>query len=303
MDKKSLRIVFFGTPEFAVSSLRSIVEEGYNVVGVVTSTDKPAGRGRNISESEVKKYALEKNLLLLQPENLKSPDFLRQLADLKADLQVVVAFRMLPREVWSMPALGTFNLHASLLPQYRGAAPINWAIINGEKETGVTTFFLNDRIDEGSILLAEKTNISVQETAGQLHDKLKEIGSKLVLRTIDAILNKSINPIPQEKVQTLKSAPKLYKEMCRINWNKPGEQIINHIRGLSPYPAATTQIIQDNEDILSLKIYEALYEETENSTNLGCIFTDNKSYLKVSIPRGYIRILELQQNGKKKNGN
>jgi methionyl-tRNA formyltransferase len=242
MRKEDLRIVFMGTPTFAVESLKALVENGYNVVGVITTPDKPAGRGYRMQASEVKKYALEHDLLLLQPEKLKNEVFLNELKQLKADLQIVVAFRMLPEVVWNMPRLGTFNLHASLLPQYRGAAPINWAIINGEKETGVTTFFLSHEIDTGKIIFREKMPINDDDNAGTLHDKLMKLGAELVLKTVDAVLENSIDTIPQSELISdetiLKPAPKIFKETCRINWEDTAENIYNLIRGLSPTPTA-----------------------------------------------------------------
>ena len=238
--KKILRIIFMGTPDFAVTSLKILVENGYNIVGVITAPDKPAGRGQKIHESAVKKYAVAQNLTVLQPINLKCADNVQEIKDLNANLQIVVAFRMLPEVIWSMPELGTFNLHASLLPQYRGAAPINWAIINGEKETGVTTFFLQHKIDTGDIIAQEKVSIGENETAGELHDKLMDIGSKLVLKTVQQIENRTVTTQPQKENQELKEAFKIFKPFCKIDWSKPINEIHNHIRGLSPYPTAWT---------------------------------------------------------------
>ncbi len=294
-----LRIIFMGTPEFAMASLDAILEAGHHVVGVVTAPDKPAGRGKKISESDVKQYAKAKGLNILQPTNLKSPEFLKELEHLQADLQIVVAFRMLPKEVWNMPALGTFNLHASLLPQYRGAAPINWAVINGETETGVTTFLLNEKIDEGNILFSEKTAINPTETAGELHDRLMNIGKSLVVKTIDALVSGTVEPKPQQMDGVSKNAPKIFRETCQIDWTKPGQEIINFIRGLSPYPAAHTELLSENGENIHLKIYRAEFEKGHFSEKTKQIFTDNKSFFKVFVPDGCVKITELQQSGKK----
>ncbi len=305
MTGKDLRIVFMGTPDFAVGSLKALVENGYNIVGVITSVDKPAGRGRQLAESAVKKYALEQGLTLLQPEKLKNPDFLQELKALNADLQVVVAFRMLPEVVWNMPRLGTFNLHASLLPQYRGAAPLNWAIINGESETGVTTFLLDHKIDTGKILFSEKTPISENDTVGDVHDRLLEIGAKLVFKTVDALAEDKYQPQAQtdliQSEKELKHAPKIFKDDCRINWNKPVDAIHNLIRGLSPYPAAWTMLVQKGtEKETLLKIYLSDKKQEKHSVQPGAISTDKNTFLKVAATDGWIEIMELQLQGKKR---
>lgn len=304
MTKENLRIVFMGTPDFAVESLRILVENNYNIVGVITMPDKPAGRGHKIQYSAVKKYAVEHNLPVLQPEKLKDEAFLNDLKALKADLQIVVAFRMLPEVVWDMPPMGTFNLHGSLLPMYRGAAPINWAIINGEKETGVSTFFLTHEIDTGKIILQEKTPISETDNAGVIHDRLMEIGSRLVKETVDLILDNKAESTSQNEFfqdeSELKFAPKIFKETCRIDWNKDLLDIHNHIRGLAPYPCAWTELKSENGTITSpVKIQEAYYEKAEHSISFGSIVTDNKSEIKVACKDGYIFITQLQLPGKK----
>jgi len=293
-----------GTPEFAVASLHILVENNYSIVGVVTAPDKPAGRGKMLRQSAVKEYALKHDLTILQPTNLKDPDFISQLKAFKADLQIVVAFRMLPEIVWNMPQLGTFNLHASLLPQYRGAAPINWAIINGETRTGVTTFFLDKEIDTGHIIFSESINISTTETAGDLHDRLMRIGSQLVLKTTNAISKGGIKPIPQEKVLTietdLKHAPKLNKENCRIKWDDKGENIYNLIRGLSPYPAAYTFLLKQDKKELNLKIFNSRFEFSQNTIETGRIECDYKTYLKIKCSNGWLFLEEIQLEGKKR---
>lgn len=310
MDKKSIRILFMGTPEFAVESLKALVENGYNVVGVITMPDKPAGRGYKLQPSPVKQYALQQGLPVLQPEKLKDEGFLNELRQLDVDLQIVVAFRMLPEVVWDMPSKGTFNLHSSLLPQYRGAAPINWAIINGEKETGVTTFFLSHEIDTGKIIFQEKTTIEKTDNAGTLHDRLMTMGAQLVLKTVDAILEENVQSVPQDKlfsdVSKLKSAPKIFKEDCRVDWNRPAREIYNLIRGLSPYPAAWTELVtNDNEEGLRIKLFaaEQIEEPVEDGSRHlqpGSISTDNKSYLDVAAKDGFLRITTLQLTGKKR---
>ncbi|NKI26880.1 methionyl-tRNA formyltransferase [Arenibacter sp. 6A1] len=293
-----LRIVFMGTPDFAVAILDSLITNNYEVVGVITAPDKPAGRGRKLHESAVKVYAKKKGLTLLQPTNLKQEEFLNQLSALKADLQIVVAFRMLPREVWQMPALGTFNLHASLLPQYRGAAPINWAIINGETETGVTTFFIDDKIDTGEILLQEKTTIDKDDTAGVLHDKLMYLGADLVVETVKRIESKDIAPSKQQDDNTLKEAYKIHKDTCEIDWSQPLKNIYDKIRGLSPYPTSWTTLY-NGEDELFLKIYTATMEVAEHNLKIGSLFFD-KSQIKVAVNGGFISLLEIQLPGKRK---
>jgi methionyl-tRNA formyltransferase len=295
---KELPIVFMGTPEFAVASLDRLVEGGYNVVGVVTAADKPAGRGRKLQQSAVKQYALEKGIPVLQPQNLKSEEFLESLRQLGAKLQVVVAFRMLPREVWSMPEYGTFNLHASLLPDYRGAAPINWAVIKGEKETGVTTFFIDDKIDTGAILLQEAAVIGSDETAGELHDRLMTLGAGLVIRTVDLIAAGKAVARPQGENSGLKTAPKLNKDNCRIQWDQPLVVIYNQIRGLSPYPAAWT-VLNNGKDIINMKIYKAKPLKTVHNLEPGEIVAGRED-IKVAVPGGYIDLLEIQLAGKRR---
>lgn len=308
MKKEDLRIVFMGTPEFAVESLKILIEDGYNVVGVITMPDKPAGRGYKMQPSPVKQYALEQGLYLLQPLKLKDDHFLSELKQLRADVQVVVAFRMLPEVVWSMPPKGTFNLHSSLLPQYRGAAPINWAIINGEKETGVTTFFLSHEIDTGEIIFYKRTAISEFDNAETLHDRLMVMGAELVKRTVDAILMDNISAIPQNQLYTkdtiLKPAPKIFPETCRINWGKSKEDIYNFIRGLSPYPAAWTELQRsESNETLRIKIFAS--EKTNDNlhtTSLapGSLLTDNKTYIDVAVGDGFLRITDIQLSGKKR---
>lgn len=282
-----------GTPDFAVPSLDILVQHNYKIVGVITAPDKPAGRGQQLHQSAVKKYAVEKNLAVLQPEKLKNADFINELKALEPNLFIVVAFRMLPELVWQMPEYGTFNLHASLLPQYRGAAPINWAVINGEKETGVTTFFLQQEIDTGNIILQEKINIEDEDNAGSVHDKLMDIGSQLVLKTVQQIEENSVTEQPQE-LTTSKHAPKIYKETCLIDWNKPVLEIHNLIRGLSPYPTAFTHL-----DGKVLKIYksEVILRQAHDDK---AYLTDNKTYLSFKCANGYLDILELQLEGKKR---
>ncbi|HSU52243.1 MAG TPA: methionyl-tRNA formyltransferase [Segetibacter sp.] len=301
-ERQGLRIVFMGTPEFAVASLNALVEANFNIVGVITAPDKPAGRGMKLTESAVKKFAVEKGLKVLQPLKLKNPEFLSELKALEADLQIVVAFRMLPEVVWKMPPLGTINLHGSLLPQYRGAAPINWAIINGEQETGVTTFKLKQEIDTGDILLQEKILIGENDTAGQLHDIMKEIGANLVVATVRGIEDGSLQETSQSKAMEqfngeLKHAPKLFTENCTINWSKSCDEIYNLIRGLSPYPAALTQL---NGKIL--KIYQSRKEKVSTTIKQGDYTTDGKTFLKFACADGYIHAVEVQLEGKKRIG-
>ena len=298
----NLRIIFMGTPDFAVPSLQKLLNSGYEIAAVVTAPDRPAGRGMHLSESPVKKFALSKELKILQPEKLKDPDFTGQLKNLKADIQIVVAFRMLPEIVWNMPPMGTINVHGSLLPQYRGAAPINWAIINGEKETGVTTFKLKHEIDTGDILLQEKIPIGETETAGELHDRMKEIGAGLLLQTITKLTNKELQERPQasvlhtpENYQHLHHAPKISTEICEINWEKSTDEIYNLIRGLSPYPAAFTLL-----NGKKLKIFRAEKEMMPVKASPGEIVSDHKSFLKVTCDNGYIALQQLQLEGKKK---
>lgn len=303
MMNKDLRIVYMGTPEFAVEALRRLVEGGYNIVGVITMPDKPAGRGHHLQYSAVKEYALSKNLPILQPEKLKDPVFIESLKALKADLQIVVAFRMLPEIVWSMPPLGTFNLHASLLPQYRGAAPINWAIINGEKETGITTFFLKQEIDTGEIIQQVHIPINETDNVGTIHDRLMTLGGDLVIETVENIIHGKVLPIPQDKIAIkgeLHPAPKIFKDTCHIDWNKSTEQIYNLIRGLSPYPAAWSNLTTSNGISIITKIYDSKKITEAPSDKPGTIDTDNKHYLRVATSDGFIDILELQIPGKKR---
>jgi methionyl-tRNA formyltransferase len=294
---KDLRIVFMGTPDFAVTILKHLVDNNYNVVGVITASDKPAGRGRKLNESAVKKYALSENLPILQPKNLKNEEFHQQLKELKADLQIVVAFRMLPKAVWKMPKLGTFNLHASLLPAYRGAAPIHWAIINGETKTGVTTFFIDDKIDTGEIILQEEITIPTDETVGSLHDKLMFLGADLVSKTVNLISEGDITTHKQPELEE-KSAPKLHSENTKIDWTKDISTIYNKIRGLNPFPAAWCTILNDNEEI-STKIYKVSKLEEEHFFIPGKIISTKKE-LKVAVKKGYIIIDEIKLSGKKK---
>ena len=289
------RIIFMGTPEFAVASLDAILNAGYNVVAVLTAPDKPAGRGMQLTESAVKKYAKEKGLTILQPEKLKDPAFLEELRALKADLQIVVAFRMLPELVWDMPPMGTVNLHGSLLPQYRGAAPINWAVINGEKETGVTTFQLQHAIDTGNILLQDRFPIEDTATAGDVHDIMKEVGARLLVRTIAGLTAGTLKATPQQESSELKHAPKIFTETGLIDWNSSTDEIYNLIRGLSPFPAAYTYL-----DGKLLKIYHSEKEKKAPGKKPGAYETDQKTYLKFAAPDGYIHVTELQLEGKKK---
>lgn len=288
-----------GTPDFAVASLHALVEASCNIVGVITAPDKPAGRGMKLTESAVKKYAVERGLNVLQPEKLKNPAFVEELRALKADVQVVVAFRMLPEIVWNMPTLGTINVHGSLLPQYRGAAPINWAIINGERETGVTTFKLQHEIDTGNILLQERIPIGDDETAGEVHDRMKEIGAALLVRTIQQIGAGEIFEQPQTSIPNqeleLKHAPKIFTETCTIDWKKSCNEIYNLVRGLSPYPGAVTSL---NGKLL--KIYKCNKEQNEHSSEPGKVISDNKSYIKFACSDGLIRVTEIQPEGKKR---
>lgn len=303
MNKKDLRIVFMGTPEFAEFTLRRLVEDGYNIIGVVTMPDKPMGRhGSVLQSSPVKKYAVEQGIPVLQPEKLKDPAFIDQLSALKADLQIVVAFRMLPEIVWNMPRLGTFNLHGSLLPQYRGAAPINWAIINGDKETGVTTFFLKHEIDTGDIIYKESIPILPTDNAGTVHDKLMELGADLTVRTLDDIIADRVRPIPQDTipVSELRPAPKIFKETCRIDWNQPTARINDFIRGLSPYPAAWTVLRSADGTEQDFKIYAATPVTDAPIQKPGTIECDGRKNLTVSTADGALRLQEVQIAGKKR---
>ncbi|MDN3670207.1 methionyl-tRNA formyltransferase [Echinicola jeungdonensis] len=294
---KDLKIVYMGTPEFAVPSLEILIKNGWNVVAVITAPDKPRGRGQKLIPSPVKETALNHNIPVLQPTNLKSPEFLEELKSYKADIQVVVAFRMLPEPVWSMPPEGTFNLHASLLPNYRGAAPINWAIINGEKETGVTTFFLKHEIDTGSIIFQEKEPIHPQDNVGSLYERLMEKGAKLVLKTIEAVAEGRATTQPQDDSQARNHAPKIFKETCQIDWSLPAEATHNLVRGLSPYPAAWTMLGDKTCKIFQTEILD---HGVLNDKEIGEYETDNKTYLHFKTGNGVISIKELQLQGKKR---
>ncbi|MGO4905814.1 methionyl-tRNA formyltransferase [Flavobacterium sp. W20_MBD1_R3] len=295
---EKLRIVFMGTPEFAVGILDIIIKNNYEVVGVITAADKPAGRGQKLKYSAVKEYALAHNLTLLQPLNLKDETFLAELKALNANLQIVVAFRMLPKVVWEMPSLGTFNLHASLLPDYRGAAPINWAIINGETKTGVTTFFIDDKIDTGAIILSSEIQIDETENAGHLHDRLMELGSKTVIDTLEMIEKGDVSTVIQKDAAEIKTAYKLNKENCKIDWTKSAQEINNLIRGLSPYPAAWCFFGDKNEE-WNVKIYEATIIPEEHGMEIGNLICTKKE-MKIAVRNGFIQILNLQFPGKKK---
>lgn len=302
MNPKELRIVFMGTPEFAVPSLRALVAGGYNVVGVVTTPDKPAGRGQKLHRSDVKLAALELGLPVLQPEKLKAPEFVAAMQALRPDLGIVIAFRMLPEVIWAMPRLGTFNLHASLLPQYRGAAPINWAVINGETETGVTTFLLNQEIDKGAIIGQVRVPILPEDNVGSLYDKLMHRGTSLVTETVDRIAAGDISPIEQQHVDesALHPAPKIFKEDCLIDWSWDGRRIVNFVRGLSPYPAAWTRLLREEQEANSAKIFEAHFETGGPEAPCGTIDTDNRKYLRIRCADGWIDVLSLQLSGKKR---
>lgn len=304
MEKKDLRIVYMGTPEFAVESLKRLVEGGYQVVGVITMPDKPMGRhGSVLQPSPVKQYAVSQGLKVLQPEKLKNEEFLEELRALKADLQIVVAFRMLPEVVWNMPRLGTFNLHASLLPQYRGAAPINWAVINGETETGITTFFLKHEIDTGEIIDQVRVPIADTDNVEVVYDKLMKLGGDLVVKTVDAILEGNVKAIPQEQLATateLRPAPKIFKETCRIDWNAGVKKVYDFVRGLSPYPAAWTELHQGEAASMSLKIFETEKVFTPHSLKPGTVVTDKKTYFHIASTDGFLRVLSLQLAGKKR---
>lgn len=295
---RNLRIVFMGTPEFAVATLDKLVQNGYQVAGVITAPDKPAGRGRKMHESSVKQYAKKAGLYIMQPTNLKDEEFLNDLRSLKANLQIVVAFRMLPKQVWSMPEYGTFNLHASLLPNYRGAAPINWAIINGEKETGVSTFFIDEKIDTGELILQEATEVRPEDTAGDLHDNLMTLGAGLVLKTVSLIEKNQVVTQKQPLDSQFKTADKIHKETCKINWAESAEKIYNRIRGLSPFPTAWT-ILNNDEELIVIKIYKANWQKEEHNFKPGTVHVTKKE-LKVAASDGYIYLTELQLPGKRK---
>lgn len=290
-----MRIVFMGTPDFAVASLAALIDAEFHVVAVVTAADKPAGRGQKLQESAVKRYAVEQGIPVLQPLKLKDPAFIEELTAFQADLQVVVAFRMLPEVVWNMPVKGTINLHASLLPNYRGAAPINHAIINGETTSGVTTFFLKHEIDTGDVIFADTVQIGPDETAGELHDKLMFVGAKLLVETVKAIEANNYTEQPQIQSDVLKHAPKIFKEFCEINWDKPAQEIHNLIRGLSPYPTAFTRL-QDK----TLKVFKAQLLHDQPNVNPGSQETDGKTFLQFAAPDGWLRLTEIQYEGKKR---
>jgi len=305
MTGKELRIVFMGTPDFAVASLAALVEKGYQVVGVVTAPDKPAGRGQKIQQSAVKSYAETHHLPVLQPEKLKDESFLSDLASWKADLQIIVAFRMLPEVVWKMPPLGTFNLHGSLLPRYRGAAPLNWAIMNGDNESGVTTFLLKQEIDTGNILFFEKVSIAPDQTVGELHNQLMIIGAGLVLKTVDALADGSVVPTDQNQLilePEKLHAPKIFKEDCRIDWQLGMQKNYNKIRGLSPYPTAWTELSTPFKEPVALKIFCTKPESSNHGLAPGTILSDQKKWAKIACPDGYLWLTELQLAGKKRMG-
>ncbi len=302
MNAKDLRIVFMGTPEFAVASLRRLVDEGYNVVAVVTTPDKPAGRGQKLHESDVKVAARELGLPILQPEKLRSEEFVSAMQELRPDLGIVIAFRMLPEVIWAMPRLGTFNLHASLLPQYRGAAPINWAIINGETETGITTFLLNHEIDKGAIINQQAMPILPEDNIGTMYDKLMTAGCDLVVDTVEKIASGNYTPVEQMYIDesTLKPAPKIFKEDCRIDWSWSGERIVNFVRGLSPYPAAWAAMQKQGEEVGSAKIFEVSFTAKESSDMVGTIYCDGKERIEVRCSDGVIHIHSIQMAGKRR---
>ena len=303
MKGKDLRIVFMGTPDFAVASLKALVDSGYNVVGVVTAPDKPAGRGKKLAQSAVKKYALQNDLKILQPEKFKNPDFLKQLDELEADLQVVVAFRMLPEVVWDMPKLGTFNLHGSLLPQYRGAAPLNWAVINGESKTGVTTFLLDHKIDTGKILFKNEVEIAENDNVGDVHDRLMDVGAELVLQTVDALAEGNVEPIPQEELikDEIKPAPKIFKEDCKIDWTQEMETIRNLVRGLSPFPTAWANLVHNETGrTIQCKFFQVEKVIAVETAGPGTIDSDDQTYLNVACGDGWLEVTDLQLSGKKR---
>ena len=300
-----MKIVYMGTPEFAVESLKRLVEGGYNVVAVITMPDKPMGRhGSVLQASPVKQYAVSQGLKVLQPEKLKDEAFVEELRSLQADLQIVVAFRMLPEVVWNMPPMGTFNLHASLLPQYRGAAPINWAVMNGDTETGITTFFLKHEIDTGEVIQQVKVPIADTDNVEVVYDKLMMLGGDLVLETVDAIIAGTVKSIPQEEMFTseaeLRPAPKIFKEACRIDWNKGVKGVYDHVRGLSPYPAAWTELCAEEGKPQVLKIYETEKIFAEHGLPVGTVDTDQKTYFRIAVKDGFVNLLSLQLAGKKR---
>jgi methionyl-tRNA formyltransferase len=294
--KRDLRIVFMGTPDFAVPTLQTLVENNYNVVAVITAPDKPAGRGQKVQQSPVKEYAVSQDIPVLQPTNLKSEVFLEELRSYQANLQIIVAFRMLPEVAWAMPALGSFNIHASLLPQYRGAAPINWAIINGEKETGVTSFFLKHEIDTGDLIFQERVTIADNDDFGTLYEKLKHEGAKLALKTVQSIEQDAVNPQPQQTSTETRHAPKIFKDTCQINWDRTATKVRDFIRGLSPYPAAWTRLNDKNFKIFKVEVLDnAAY-----SSAPGSLHTDNKTFLHIQTAEGAVSVLDLQMEGKKR---
>jgi len=303
MNKKDFRIVFMGTPEFAVASLKALLEEGYNIVGVITAADKAAGRGKKIKYSAVKEYALMNNLNILQPEKFRDESFISDLRNLRADLQIVVAFRMLPEIVWAMPSKGTFNLHASLLPQYRGAAPINHAIINGETTTGLTTFFLDKEIDTGKVIKQLRLDIPDNEDAGKLHDRMMVEGANLVLDTVDLIFNDRIDSKDQQgfmqKGETLKSAPKIFKDDCEINWNKPIKRIYDFIRGLSPFPGAFTTLYSEEKKPIYIKVFVTETEKAQHNLKNGTVVLEDDG-TKIAVESGFIKLIEIQQSGNRR---
>jgi methionyl-tRNA formyltransferase len=298
MEKKDLRIVYMGTPDFAVAPLKALVEGGFQVVAVVTMPDKPAGRGMKLQASPVKLYALEHQLPVLQPEKLKDEAFLKELQAFRADLQIVVAFRMLPEVVWAMPPMGTFNLHASLLPQYRGAAPIHWAVMNGETRTGVTTFFLQQAIDTGDLLLQESIEIGPDEDTGSVHDRLMDLGARVVCSTVDALLKGSVTPIPQPDVP-VKAAPKLFKDNTRVDWSRTTRELHDFIRGLSPFPAAWSELHGKDGSVTGIKIFEVRSEPAVHDLKPGCLVLEGKSVLKVAVGDGFLRLERFQLAGRK----
>jgi methionyl-tRNA formyltransferase len=301
-----MKIVFMGTPDFAVASLDILVKNKCNIVGVITAPDKPAGRGQQLQQSAVKRYAADNGLKVLQPEKLKDPEFLKELRSLNADLQIVVAFRMLPEIVWNMPRLGTFNLHGSLLPQYRGAAPINRAVMNGETETGVSTFFLQQEIDTGKIIFRESTSIGENESAGEIHDRLMKIGANLVLKTVRAIEQGNYPQVDQadfiDASVEIKHAPKIFKEDCKVDWSKDIETIHNHIRGLSPYPTAFTTLVAPSGEIYTVKLFVSEKEKKTVQQQFKSVVTDGKNFMKIAVNGGFIQLKDLQLAGKKRMG-
>jgi len=297
-EKRNLRIVFMGTPDFAVAGLSALIGAGYTIVGVITAPDRPAGRGRKLQESAVKRFAMTKGLKVLQPTNLKDESFIRELMALEPNLQVVVAFRMLPKAVWQLPEFGTFNLHASLLPQYRGAAPINWAIINGEETTGVTTFFIDEKIDTGEIILQEETDIHYDDDAGSLHDRLMALGAEVILKTVGLIEKNEVTTQTQPQSGVLNAAPKIFREDCKIDWAMSGRSIYNFIRGLSPYPTAWCSL-KNGQDGLSIKIYRTAFEKESHQLQVGTVLS-NKNSLKIAVTDGFIELLTIQLPGKRK---